>query len=487
MGGKVLTDFFGDSDSVREIAVLPNGNIIAAGSTTRLPRMDIAVARYLSDGQLDTSFDFDGRALFRNFDISARLAVRDAAIGSDGSVVVVGDYTVHTAQMLAVRFTPEGKVDKSFGDQGRFLSGIDSTSATAVAIQKDGKILLVGTKGSGGFGGLTVLRVHPGGVLDDSFGENGVAEINHDFGLVGKPSPFAAAVQDDGKILTAGSIRIQTSPVITHLFIARLTPEGALDPEFGPGGMVTTALGTGDGKESARDIAIQPDGKIVTVGSDGEHFALVRYTVDGSPDEGFGQGGKAILDLGGFTSSIGGVALQRDCKLVVAGIMKPTLLSGRFVLARLFPDGAIDDSFGDNGVVQTSFSNSGDSEGAAAAAVQEDGKIVGAGSATVFASSDFALARYESKAGTPEDLVRDLAGLVACFQLPSGTAKSLLVKLDLAQARAADGDARGACIHLGAFENQVAALSGKRFLSESEASEILSSTGDAKAALGCGP
>jgi uncharacterized delta-60 repeat protein len=154
---------------------------------------------------------------------------------------------------------------------------------------------------------------------------------------------------------------------------------GSLDPSFGSGGTVVTAV-AGRG---AVGLALQPNGKIVAAGSANEDgFALARYNVDGSLDPAFGfQGHVAAVFDRGATVFLEDLALQMDGKIVVAGWLSEP---AGFVLERFRADGKPDQSFG---VVRTSFGGSGRGY---AVAVQPNGKIVVAGGS----DEGFALARY---------------------------------------------------------------------------------------------
>jgi uncharacterized delta-60 repeat protein len=177
---------------------------------------------------------------------------------------------------------------------------------------------------------------------------------------------------------------------------------GDLDPSFGTGGTVTTAIGT---KSGAFGVAVQGDGKLVAAGPTGDPFpnafALVRYNPDGSLDATFGSGGTVTTAFGTLLSFAKAVALQGDGKIVVAGdietldtqlpvvVPKPVA----FALARYNPDGSLDATFGSGGTVTTAIGISGS---AWAVALQGDGKIVVPGDTQTTALGDevFALARY---------------------------------------------------------------------------------------------
>jgi uncharacterized delta-60 repeat protein len=166
---------------------------------------------------------------------------------------------------------------------------------------------------------------------------------------------------------------------------------GQLDPTFGSGGIVTTFIGTLAG---AHTVLIQPDGKILAGGVANNQFELLRYTSSGSLDTSFGSGGEVSTTFSGG-SDPWAMALYptagtaNDGKIVLAGTA-----SGQFALARYNPNGTLDTSFGNQGIVTTAF---GSNDAAYAVLIQPDGKVIAAGGSTQPGASipnDFALARY---------------------------------------------------------------------------------------------
>jgi uncharacterized delta-60 repeat protein len=223
------------------------------------------------------------------------------------------------------------------------------------------------------------------GSLDATFGSGGKVTT----AILGDDEAFAVGRQTDGKIIVAGSA--STGPASGDFALVRYTPDGALDRTFGSGAKVTTNFG---GVSAARALALQPDGKIVAAGSarvfgpsnTGSGFALARYEPDGTVDTSFGTGGKVTTDFGG---AVLGVALQPDGKIVAAGF------ASGFALIRYNGDGTLDATFGTGGKVTTPDFGHGFTA-AQAVALQQDGKIVAAGTAgNGVGGIDFALVRYE--------------------------------------------------------------------------------------------
>jgi uncharacterized delta-60 repeat protein len=286
-----------------------------------------------------------------------------------------------------------GDLDPSFGNGGKLtmhVGGSGSESAQVVAVQQDGKIVMVGYASNGSYSDFALVRCHADGTLDSSFGVGGkvITSIRsgNDYGQ-------SVALQDDGKIVVAGYSYLGDSPTFA---LARYGADGTLDSSFASGGITTLSLGGMD--DRAYCVALQPDGKIVVAGDSWNGskwvYALARYNADGTLDSSFGAGGTTRVSIGGSSSDQGrSVAVQSDGKIVVAG---HSWIAGSydFVLIRCRPNGTLDSSFNSGGVVATP--TTGNNEQATSMALQPDGKIVVAGVSGTFPNQDFMLARYHS-------------------------------------------------------------------------------------------
>jgi uncharacterized delta-60 repeat protein len=396
--GKVTTDFAGSQDGAGGVAIQGDGKIVAAGSaavsaSNRSLTLDFALARYNTDGSLDTTFDGDGLVIT---DFAGDLdAASDVAIQGDGKIVALGRAYVSStfdADFALARYNTDGSLDATFGTGGKVNTdfGGDFDLAFGVAIQGDGKIVAAGETDSG-TEGFALARYTTDGSLDTTF--DGDGKVTTGFG--GFDEAFGVAIQGDGKIVAAGAT-FDFDPCCTYDFaLARYNTDGSLDATFGTGGKVTTDFGSD--VEYASDVAIQGDGKIVAAGftssSANDDFALGRYNTDGSLDATFDGDGKVTTDFAGESDIAEGVAIQGDGKIVAAGCVNCFTGSVDFALARYNTDGSLDATFGTGGKVTTDFA--GDSDFANAVAIQGDGKIVAAGGTHVSLNdNDFALARY---------------------------------------------------------------------------------------------
>ncbi len=221
-----------------------------------------------------------------------------------------------------------GDLDPAFGADGQVATDFKRSNdlAYAVALQPDGKLVVAGIRfvGNSAEGGdFVVARYKTDGTLDRTFGENG--SVITDFGLTETPS--AVVIQPDGKIIVAGG----TYPIFPsqggQFALARYRSNGTLDTSFGSGGLVRTTFGSEGCYASA--LALQPDGKIIAAGTKYIHFSsdessdtdfgLARYNPDGSLDSTFGNGGLVATDFHQRNDDALAVLIQPDGKIVATG------------------------------------------------------------------------------------------------------------------------------------------------------------------------
>ena len=396
--GRVTTSFGTSSDVADAVAIQADGKIVTVGSSdSSSANSDFAIARYHADGSLDTSFDGDGKVTV-NF--GGDDEAFDVAIQPDGKIVVVGKVQTPTSSKAKVgiaRFNSDGTLDTTFDTDGLVAVDIQTIGeeARGVAIQTDGKIVVAGqTFSSFSTSGLDyfVARFNSNGSFDTSFDSDGKVII--DF-AGDRDQGSDVAIQSDGKIVVAGRADVQ--PLGPFDFgVARLNSNGSLDTSFDTDGLVTTSFGATVGSQ-ANAVAIQADGQIVAGGQSGagstSNFVLARYNaLDGSLDTSFDGDGRAVTSFSSFDAATD-LAIQGDGKIVAAG-----LASQDFALARYDTNGSLDTDFDTDGRVTTDF---GDLDQGRGVAIQADGKIVAAGLARVGSVLDFALARYEGGGAPP--------------------------------------------------------------------------------------
>jgi uncharacterized delta-60 repeat protein len=408
--GKVTTDFVTSFDNAHAIAVQGDGRIVVAGtvfgSSAAPGSADFAVARYNSDGSLDASFGTGGKVQ-TDFATTSDNAL-GVAIQADGKIVVVGatSSSGNNADFGVVRYNADGTLDTTFGIGGKVTTDFGATffeQATSVALQRDGKIVVAGFTFSFATGqDFALARYDANGALDPTFGTGGLV-ITNVSGSTAFDQATAVAIQSDGKIVATGIASPSTADG-SNFAVVRYDSTGTLDPTFGTRGIVD--IDFGNTQEVPHALALQADGKIVVAGESTPifrpRFAVARYDIDGTPDAAFGVGGMATADIGPDTNGQAfGVGIQYDGKIVAAGttFVQNSVDGSNFGVVRFDADGVLDTSFGTSGLTITDF-NLGSDDGTAMA-IQFDGKIVVAGS-TTFGSAiglaDFAIARYDGPA-----------------------------------------------------------------------------------------
>ena len=322
---------------------------------------------------LDPAF---GREGFVTTPLRATAMSAALVLQPDGKVVAAGTTAGPDAFGL-VRYNADGTTDRSFGVDG--LATGPAGWVAGVLRQADGRLLVVGTEAQST--SLAIVRFDPDGSLDHTYGADGVARMPLDsFG----GSPYSMALQPDNKLVVAG---IASHP--NEMFLVRFDNRGTPDPTFGTGGRVSTRAG----RESVGlGMALQPDGRIILVGSTTPQAgsveqvsAAVRYETDGTLDETFGDGGLVTgSPSGGLNGQATLVALQPDGKILM-GASVGAIAS----LARYRLDGTIDRTFGTDGVAHLPGLTV-----ATGLAVRPDGTIVVDGFTNTPQGYQFRLGRY---------------------------------------------------------------------------------------------
>ena len=250
--------------------------------------------------------------------------------------------------LRSARYDSNGNLDPSFGVGGKVATGFGG-QGLSLAGQPDGKLIVAGTIFAGGHDSFAVARYNSDGSLDASFGAGG--EVSTSFGP-NNNTGYSVTLQADGKIVVAGAADFSKD-----IALVRYNVDGSLDASFGSGGTVTTGVPSGSG-EAAKSVTIQPDGKIVIAGysfvlGSKTDFVLVRYNSDGSLDSSFGTGGEVATDLRSRSDAANGIVLQPDGKILVVGTTGDQPLGTAsdqpgldFALARYNSDGSLDTSFG---------------------------------------------------------------------------------------------------------------------------------------------
>ena len=353
------------------------------------------VSAFAADGDLDTTFgtggiatyDFNGAASATDNDQS-----RDVAVQADGKIVMVGyAYVTSSNSALAImRFNADGTVDTAFGNNGQVINDYAAGAEQfgGVAIQTDGKIVAVGTTETRKT--RIVIRYNADGTTDTTFGTNGIFTAPLAFGDTNVTVDEARVLlQPDGKILAMGSHKLDAGADIFG--VRRLNTDGTLDTSFGDNGLATARFTPFAPNLSDRpsDFALQADGKIVAAGFANAHdVAVARWNADGTLDNTFGTGGKVQITFGSPDATAWTVTIQPDGKVLIGG--RVTINQSDLLLVRLNTNGTLDTTFDGDGYAAYDF---GLFDHAYEIFVR-DNKIITAGVTTEFPAGDFLIARF---------------------------------------------------------------------------------------------
>lgn len=303
--------------------------------------------------------------------------------------------------LTSLAFGQNGALDPDFGVGGMVITSFTSGSdhINSIAIQEDGKIVSAGFASSAKGWDYAVLRTNPDGSPDNTFGTGG--KVTTAIGTQ-YDNAYSVVMQTDGKIIVAGYISPLNNPD-EDIVLVRYNPDGSLDSTFGINGIVQTAVGYD--ADECRGLVIEPNGKIVVVGS--THFTnewdllVVRYNPEGSLDYTFGYQGKTTVFFGSADDFGTAILRQPDGKIVVGGVTDSGTTYD-FALARFDTNGVLDNSFGNGGKVITDIRDTDDE--CYTLALQTNGKILAAGYTEngYGHQQDFSVVRYNTD-GTLDD------------------------------------------------------------------------------------
>lgn len=382
----------------------------------------MSVNAFSQAGSFDATFDTDGKNTYCFPPVTHNSL--DSGLQSNGKIVYFGVNSLSCAVDL-VRFNSDGSLDTTFGSNGASINSICSAFPNVgyypqqMAIQSDNKIIIMGLQQNSTYpNAYWIARLTPDGALDTAFNGTGFKDLS--FGTV-QDRGLCIALQADGKILVGG-----TSGSTAEFFtVARLTTTGALDTTFGIGGKAQVAF---SGTESmANSILVQPDGAILLGGYTvnapyARDFALVRLLSNGSIDTSFGVNGKVITTVdSNYSDAITQLALQSDGKIVAGGFTSFET-NTRMAVVRYLSNGNIDTTFGTNGINVITDGFGGQN---CSVAVQADNKIIIAGG---WQGGYFEVFRFLNS-GTL-DTAFGTNGLVNAFPVTGGYASKVLIQPD---------------------------------------------------------
>ncbi len=433
--GRVVTDFVdfsGSVDTMTAVKSLASGKTVAVGNDGGSVSW---VARYNSNGSLDTTFGIGGRVA-----TSLLLGANDVHIFSNGTMILAGRAFNGTDDDLAVlKLKATGDIDESFGDRGLATADFfgQSDFGSSIAIQTDGKILVAGTAQDGDLK-FAIARFNTDGTLDTDYSTDGKQTVEFTNGQDNEAREVK--IDTSGKAVLAG---YEFNGNDRDFAIARLTTQGNLDTTFNGNGKVSTDFGDNLDDE-AFSLVIHSTGLITaggfaTTASTKRDFALAQYNANGTTRTQFSGDGRVTTDFTRSTDSddqIFEIELDSSNQIVAAGGSFETGTNPQedFALARYNgSNGALDTSVGDGGLVfATFYANLGDQ--ARAMDLDSQGRWV-AGGFTYNEFHNFALARFSPDDGSLDSTFGQSGRIVTDFTSLSGSIDAITAVKTLADGK----------------------------------------------------
>jgi len=389
-------------------------------SLTIAASVAVAVSANAQDGTLDVAFGSSGIVQT----VSTHEAF-DMIIQPDNKIIVVGSINMGSGNddIAVVRYNSDGSLDNSFGTNG--IVNVDfngkNDDASSVALQSDGKIVVVGRaqNASNNNSDIAVIRLNSNGTLDNSFATNGKYQLDVD----GYAFDYALdmALQTDGKIVF---VAIAGTDMFAKNAVIRLNSNGTLDNTFDGDGILKSFSFGSFTLSSLHSLVIQNDGKIIVAGSKNNNFALTRLNSDGSLDNTYATSG---IYSGSTMATSSELYLQADGKLLAT---YSHATQTEVIVIRLNQNGIDDTGFGTNGKVTTQVGSPSTYDFTKGIIVQPNGKIIVTGSSYSSGSaSDYLVIRYNSNGTIDNTFGSSSNGIVATSVASTNEDRGKSVKL----------------------------------------------------------
>lgn len=382
--GKLMLDFFGESDEANDVVIQPDGKIIVTGSVVENFVTKCFLVRLNSDGSFDTSFGNNGRVIYQ-YGQNQVSSISDVELLSDGRILVAGNtFANFVNQVGMARFNSDGSFDTSFSSDGMHTySPGASFYCNALGIQVDGTIMVAGSSTILGPSHITLMRFTTTGTIDNSFGGGDgvvVTQLNEDSGALGM------AINSDYTISIAGR---SGDGLYSDAVVLRYQYTGALDNSFDSDGIKTIVLDAYD--DYASELVLMSNGKMLISCTSNTDFALIRLNSNGSFDNTFSGDGIVRTDMSDSFDELYDLAIDANGKIVAAGFSGYNLYDA--AVLRYNSNGTLDNLFSIDGKVTVDFIGSYDYTWGIA--LQPDGKIVVVGTTDNSGQNDATIFRLQ--------------------------------------------------------------------------------------------
>jgi len=371
----------GGWQSANDVAIQPDNKIVFIGSSSSSGTDRYYLGRIDSIGNLDNATEV---AIGSEQNLGKAIAIQP-----DNKIIIAGAslQTPNSHDIGLMRFNSDFSIDVNFGTNGYQSTNLNGSEwPEAIGLQNDGKFIIAGTRiGSSSYEDIFIARYGIWGNLDNSFGTNGyiIKDVgNEDFAK-------DLLIQPDDKIVVAGYVHSGFQPIIL-----RYNSDGTADSDFGSNGTVLLS-----GSCIIEAVALQEDGKIIVAGSEtgSNLFSLYRVNSDGSMDTSFGSNGNITTNVGeGGSDVLTDIRIQANGKIIASGHSHtPFPTNYDISIVRYLANGEIDTTFGNNGISLIDIGSNNENDRCYASAIQNDGKLVLVGESNFGTETDFALLRIQ--------------------------------------------------------------------------------------------
>lgn len=331
--------YIGLDDRFESVAVQSNGKVVAVGYSLMGPEnSDVIIARFNTDGAFDPTFN-EGVPI--TFDEGGLDFATDVAIQEDGKIIIIGSYqvAVDDLDLFIIRLNSDGTPDGTFGMGG--VQILDTYTGfemiTSITILESGKIMAVGNAGPD----VLMVQLDVDGNFDTEFGGDGT--IN--FKVNELPSSANKVVElGDGDLLLSGNNESDEDGF--NGFVVKMGPTGDFAFDFsGIDGILALELEDEIGLDTSfvlQDMEVLENGQILIVGdyeTDVQNIALILVNTDGELDTDFGDEGVRQYNLSG--GSLPNVNAQIEVSSTGSVFMSANVINGPFediVTVRLIGD-----------------------------------------------------------------------------------------------------------------------------------------------------
>jgi len=393
--GYVLTSVSSGQDKAYGISIQPDGKFVVAGFTTSgITGKDFVCIRYNSDGTIDNSFGTNG-IVKTDIQTGSEDEAHSIALQTDGKIVLGGfSDNGFDRDAVLVRYNSDGTLDNAFGNNGIVITDFDSSFQDNISVVKIHGI--TGNIVVGGSADINTNRSKPvvarylsNGVLDSTFNSTGIRLLwvhQYDYQYLFNVEDLV--VQPNGKITGVGWRDFPTISPSSDMWAFRINSDGSMDITFSSDG-VNVFNGPFNGHDKAFSMLLKSNNNITLAG--GQYISTMEYyfSIREINANGTATNWGTHADYGSFLNDIA-YALKEDSngKFVMAGSSGSTIAK-TFALARVTPSGVLDNTFGTNGMITTTFGSNALNE-CFDMLLQTDNKIVAAG----YSGNDIVIARY---------------------------------------------------------------------------------------------